>query len=290
MKQVSDIPFSKDDAHAFLPWVIGIMACLATLLLCLGITVGGWIVDRHDTYTNSFTVNIPADTDNLSDKAPKIKDALQKLPGVILVSQVSERKLRDMLAPWLGNSDAADNLPLPMVFDVAVEKTAAIDYKSLQNKMASIAQGTEVDGHERWLNSFSDFSAAMRSMMNVLAALIVGGLALIIAFASRAALKLHARTVQLLHSIGAEDSYITHQFQRDAFLLTLRGTVPGCLFAGVAYWLSGFYVSSLKSTVLPSLAMGGTHILLLLVMPIACASVAWIAARLSIIQQLKHRL
>ena len=43
-------------------------------------------------------------------------------------------------------------------------------------------------------------------------------------YVSRAALKLHSRTVSLLHSIGAEDHYITWQFQQEAFLLVLKGT------------------------------------------------------------------
>src|SRR4051812_27690828 len=127
MKMKSDIYFSADDAHAFLPWVIGIMACMATLLLCLGITVGGWIIDRNGSYANSFTVNIPFTVDDLPAKAVSVKKALDSMPGILHVSQIDEEKLRDMLKPWLGNNESVSALPLPAVFEVTTDTAAYID-------------------------------------------------------------------------------------------------------------------------------------------------------------------
>ncbi len=286
----SDIPFAADDAHTFLPWIICVMACMAALLLCLGLTAGSWITDRHDTYTNRFTVNIPATTDDLPAKISKIGSILEKYPGVTGVAPVSETHLREMLKPWLGNSDAIEGLPLPAVFDVTMDGITPIDYKALQIRLGTIAAGTEVDAHERWVASFASFSSVTQYTIAVLATFIIGALGLMIAFTSRTALKLHARTVQLLHSIGAEDGYIARQFQLEAFLLTLRGTAPGCLAAGLIYWTVGWYLASLHATMLPSMAMNVSHFLLLLLMPLICGGVAWAAARVSVIRQLQRSL
>lgn len=281
----SDIPFDADDAHAFLPWVIGIMVCLATLLLCLELTVGSWIIDRSATYANSFTVNVPATGDTDFDK---IKKVLKETPGVAGVTPVSDAKLREMLKPWLGSSEAVTQLQLPVVIDVTLAEGASPDLKEIESALARIAPGTEIDAHERWIESFARFSATIRWLITALAALIIGGLALMIASTSRAALKLHSRTVQLLHSIGAEDQYITRQFQREAFLMTLRGTVPGCLLAGLAYWGIGRYTASLQAAVLPALEVTPSHLLLVLLMPLACGLVAWMAARVSVLRQLQR--
>lgn len=286
----SDIPFDADDSHAFLPWVIGIMACMAALLLCLGLTMGSWIVDRHHSYTDSFTVNIPASTDDMTAKVESIKGSLRQWPGVGAVSQVSDAALHNMLEPWLGNSAAAASLPLPVVLDVAIDRETTLNYKDLQAKLETTVPGVEVDAHERWIANFMGFSAAMQGVLGTLATLLVGSLALMIAFTSRAALKLHAKTVQLLHSIGAEDRYITRQFQQEACLLALRGALPGCAAAGIAYWIGGRYIASLQASLLPSLAMSLSHVALLLMMPLACAMIAWVAARLSVIKQLQRML
>ena len=284
----SDIHFAGDDAHAFLPWIIGIMACMATLLLCLGVTVGSWVVDHSEDYANSFTVNVPSSIEDLSDKLPKVLDTLQKAPGVTNVKQVSEEKLRDMLKPWLGSGLDAGALPLPFVFDVTTAPGTKLDYKRVQTILDVIAEGTQVDSHEAWVGNFISFSAALRSVMTALAVLIIGGLALMIAFTSRASLKLHARTVNLLHSIGAEDNYIMGQFQREALLVTLRGTLPGCIAAGLCYWGAGLYMVSLQSPILPSFSMRLAHVLLLAAMPIACGIISIIAARISVIKQLER--
>jgi len=284
----SDIYFAGDDSHAFLPWIIGIMAGMATLLLCLGVTVGSWAIDNSDSYANSFTVNIPSSSDNLSEKLPKIFDKLKKTPGVTNVIQVSEAKLRSMLGPWLGEGVDVTVLPLPFVFDVTTSGEVKMDYKKLQADLNTIVDGAEVDSHEAWVLNFIHFSMALRSVMAALAIMIIGGLALMIAFTSRASLKLHARTVNLLHSIGAEDGYIMRQFQWEALLVTLRGTIPGCIVAGIAYWGAGFYMASLQSTVIPPFAIRPTHLALLAAMPLACGIVSIMAARISVIKQLQR--
>ncbi|NBO18007.1 MAG: FtsX-like permease family protein [Proteobacteria bacterium] len=235
----TDIHFSGDDAHAFLPWVVGIMACIATLMLCFGITVGGWIVDRGGSYANNFTVNIPSLIEDLPQKTVKIMETLEKTPGVASVKQESEESLRDMLKPWLGSGTAVEALPLPIVVEVIVREDAEINTDALEKSLAAIAPGTELDTHEQWIANFMQFSSAVRSTMTLLASLVIFGLGLMIAFMCRASLKLHSRTVNLLHSIGAEDIYIARQFQSEACFVTLLGTVPGCIIAGVAYWLTG---------------------------------------------------
>jgi len=283
----TDIAFWNDDAHTFLPWVIGIMAAMATLMLCLGLSVGGWMADRGTSYSDSFTVNIPSSLD--TKKLPQITETLQKIEGVETITQVSEEKLRSLLKPWFGDSGEMSELPLPVVFDVTMKTNVKPDYKALQSTLTTIADGIEIDTREQWMQSFSQFSAALRTLLTILTIIILGGLALIIAFMSRAALKLHVRTVQLLHSIGAEDYYITRQFQREACLLTLRGTLPGCIAAGLTYWAAGMYLLSLQST-LPPLAMTRSHLLLLLAIPLACSAIAWMTARFSVIRQLQRTL
>jgi cell division transport system permease protein len=284
----TDIPFSGDDAHAFLPWVVGIMACLATLMLCLAISVGGWILDRGGSYTNSFTVNISATSDGVGDKLPAIENVLKDMDGVLIIKRESEDALRDLLRPWLGNSEALDALPLPVVYEVKVENAEAVDHPALQKKLDAILPGIEVDTHERWVESFSHFSSAVRTLMSILSALVISSLGLMIAFMCRASLKLHARTVNLLHSIGAADRYIMRQFQYEAMLVTLRGTIPGCLLAGLAYWGAGSYMATLQSALLPPFSMQGGHFLLMVLMPLACGGVAWLAARISVIKQLQR--
>lgn len=286
----SDIYFASDDSHRFLPWLMGIMVFLASLLLCLGVSVSGWVVEHNSSYVESFTVNIPADTEKLNDKLEKISVALSSIEGVENIKRVSDATLQDWLKPWLGNSSAFADLPLPVILEVSINTEQKINYEEISKIVGSIVPGAEVDAHELWVAAFNSFSGAVQSLMVILAILIIGGMAMMIAFTSRAALKLHAKTVQLLHSIGAEDRYITRQFQNEAFRLVMPGALGGAAVAGLAYLLAGIYIASLKTSIMPSLELTRGHTILLVAMPIACTLVAWVVSRITVTRQLERSL
>jgi cell division transport system permease protein len=289
----SDIAFSSDDSHRFLPWLIGMMVTLAALLLCYVVTINGWVVERHGNYANNFTVNIPvvdAEKPPSEEMIAAVIESLQKTKGVTTVNRLSNNTLQNMLVPWLGTSAVTSQLPLPVVIDVALAKGASINHRSLQESLSSFAPAVEVDAHETWVKAFLEFSFAVRSMLVVLSIIIIAAIILMIAFTSRASLHLHGKSVRLLHSIGAEDQYIAKQFQQEACFVTLRGALAGCAFAAASFWGIGFYLNSLENASIPSFDLSLPHIILLIATPVACAALAWVTARFSVLAQLRQML
>lgn len=283
-----DIPFSADDAHRFMPWLVGMMAGLATLFLSLGLSVDHWVSDRHVEYSRNFTVNIPA-SDNQAERVAKVQNVLSKTPGVLQVTQIPDFKLKEMLRPWLGNSPM-DDLPLPTVLDVTLTQNARLNPTGLQKGLSVLVPDIEVDAHERWMQTFSQFSSAIRTITFVLALLVICGMAMTVAFTSRAALKLHSKTVHLLHTIGAEDDYIMRQFQQEAVRITLPGAMAGVACAAILYSVVGKYIATLKLTLAPPLELSGLHFTLFILLPLFCAAAAWAVARISIALQLQRTL
>ena len=288
-----DIAFSSDDSHRFLPWLIGMMVALAALLLCFVVTINGWVIERNINYTNNITVNIPVlDSVHIpsDEEINRVIDVLQKSPGVAMVAIVEPEKLQKMLVPWLGESMAKADLPLPIVLDVTLKNGTTVDIPKLQAALSQLITGIEVDAHEAWVAAFVSFSTAIRSVITMFAALIVFSIGLMIAFTSRASLQLHSKAVHLLHSVGAEDRYIARQFQQEACSLTMRGAGAGCLISAIGFWAMGQYMQSLGNASIPSLAMGQMHFILLIVVAFSCGLVAWTTARISVMKQLKQML
>ncbi|MCE2927224.1 MAG: hypothetical protein LW823_06255 [Rickettsiales bacterium] len=288
----SDIHFAGDDSHRFLPWIMGIMIFMAAFLLCVGISVGQWVSARNDVLSDRFTVNIPASTEDLADKTKRIEDELMKLDQVQSVKRLSDDEMNELLKPWLGDVARSDKLPVPMVVEVDLMPDAAtrLDYKAIQHNLRTIAAGVEVDAQELWVQAFARFSGAIQQIVTVFASLIVSGLAMMIAFTSRAALKLHAKTVQLLHSVGAEDRYVTRQFQFESLRLTLPGALFGTLAAAIAFIGLCFFIASLDSAMMPALRFGASHALLLIAMPVLCLALSWGVARFTVMHQLERSL
>lgn len=289
----SDIAFSADDSHRFLPWLIGMMVALAALLLCFVITINGWVITSNGNYKNNITVNIPIQ--NYEQTPPdetvgKIIEILEKSNGIKSVERIEQKKLQEMLVPWLGDNSANSELPLPVVIDVTLKDGATVDTVKLQEALAQLAPNTEVDTHETWVAAFMSFSAAIRALITIFAVLIILAIGIMISFTSRASLHLHSKAVNLLHSIGAEDGYIARQFQKEACFLTLRGAGAGCVIAGISFWVIGRYMDSLGNSSIPALILSQNHMLLLIGVVFTCVAVAWLTASFSVMHQLKQML
>ena len=290
----ADIAFSSDDSHRFLPWLIGMMVLLAALLLCFVVTINGWVIDKNSNYSNNITVNIPTldgEKKQSDEVVGKIIGALQKYDGIEKVARVEQADLQKMLVPWLGENMAnTSEIPLPVVLDVTLRDGVTVDAQKLQTTLSQIAEGTEVDTHEAWVAAFVKFSAAIRAVMMLFAVLIIVVIALMIAFTSRASLHLHGKAVRLLHSIGAEDGYIARQFQQEACAITLRGAAAGCAIAAVGFFAMDYYMQSLGNSSIPSLAISALHFELLAAVAVICGLVAWLTARVAVMNQLKRML
>src|SRR3546814_8077793 len=66
-------------------------------------------------------------------------------------------------------------------------------------------------------------------MALVVVLLVVLAASIMVAFVPRMGLAAHQRSIELLHMIGAQDSYVARQFQNHALRLGLRGGLIGLL-------------------------------------------------------------
>ena len=282
----SDFTFANDDAHRFMPWHVGIMVALACLLLSLMLSLGQWAGGQKNGYENTLTLIVPGSLEHVDDKVEAVRKTLLNNPAVSKVTAVKEAELRAMLVPWIGKGDALSDVAVPIVLDVELHKKLDVD--ALQKTLSALAPGIEIDSHQHWVDTFATFTRIMQVLSGGLALVVLGAMAFIIMFSARASLHLHSRNVQLLHSIGAEDSYIAKQFQNEHFWLGLRGALPGAVIAMLAFWLLGMSVSHLDAPLLPNFHLTWAHIGLLVLMPIFSALIALCSTRFSVLRELRQ--
>lgn len=284
----SDFTFAKDDTHRFLPWHIGIMVALATLLLSLVISLSEWVGTHSQDYAGNVSVILPGSLDKLDDKTDQAKTLLSKQKSVATVAVVSEKNLRDMLTPWIGSGDALFDMALPVVLDVTLKKDSkAIDLKELARDLSAIDPTIEVDGNNSWAEVFASFIAILQGLAVLLVATILAAMTLMITFSTRASLHMHARTVNLLHAMGAEDAYIARQFEGEQFKIGLKAAACGTAAAALAYFALSRTVASIKTPVLPAFDFMAPHMIMMLAMPLTCALIVLLATRYSVLAQLK---
>ena len=279
-----DIALSRDGTGEFLPWIIALMVYLTTLILASGFTLNHTITTSHSAQLESFSLHLP----HLEkDAADKVLSIVRNSFGVKEASITSNEKLKELVAPWFGKSDALDNLPLPVIIEVKLAKDAAFDYENLKKKIHEITPNVQIDDHKKWLEQFAGFIEVIKLGLFAIALVIISATSFIVIFACKTSLRIHRNTVNLLHRLGAVDAYIAKQFQNYAAFLTLKGAFIGSGLAGAT--LVGLHImaQTIKSPLFPSFAFSLQHWLLIFLMPIFMSFLALVSARLSVLNNLR---
>jgi cell division transport system permease protein len=281
----ADLPFERDQATRFVPWIVALMVFLGALALAAATAVGG-AIDRWDTsLTGRITVQVPADEARPKALA-QLVDTLTKTPGIATAQALSAEATRALVEPWLGTLDADLELPLPAVIDVETEAGATFDVNLLASRLTKITPGVIVDDHRVWLLQLIRVARTVEWIAFAILGLI--GLTAIAAviFATRSGLAVHAAIINLLHVMGARDAYIAGQFQMQAMMLGIRGSVIGSVAAIIVLVLLTAMSAGIDVALLPSATLSPTQWPLLIIVPVAAVIIAMATARLTVLRAL----
>lgn len=283
-----DIPFARDEANRFLPWIVAFMACLTGLMLAASLSLGTVMHQMNGDYLNSFTIQIPrttADTLDADDITANIRDN----DWAEEVREIKREEMQALIEPWLGSAEAVDTLPLPLLIEVKIREDAEVDLAALERRLQQVAEGAEIDDYKQWMTKFSRFSSGVQYTVFVLAMLIILTTLAIVVLAAKTALRLHQQTVEVLYNIGAQDDYIASQFQQNAMRVVLRGAAIGSMVAALVFWSSQRVTLALESPILPVFAFTPAHGVLFVVLPLVTALAALFSTRFAVLALLKRK-
>lgn len=299
----TDLHLERDSLGQFLPWLIAFMVYLSILALA-GMLVLDDIARRWDKgISGTLTVQVaPSQSSEVTSGATQkdgkddnsrfqaILDLLNTTPGVAWAKNFNKDKVLELLEPWLGKGAIMADLPLPKLIDVELEKGAAIDIAALEIRLRAIAPSAVVDDHSVWLGHLVNLIQTVWVL--ALAVLVFIALATTgtVIFATRTGLAIHHEAIEVLHLIGAQDSYIARQFASRALMLGLRGGVMGLILAAPTLWGIGSIARSLHSGYFPEFSLGLVHWGILGSTPILVALIAMISARLTVMKTLTRML
>jgi cell division transport system permease protein len=281
-----DLPLRRDASGRFLPWIIALMVYLAAMggvgLIWLADTLGRW----DASLASALTLQVPPDTSQ-----PRIDmavGALRQTKGVVAARLLQPDETAKLLEPWLGNTVATGDLPLPRLIDVQVDPRAAIDYTALRKQLDSIAPNAQLDNNRGWLVDVREFALRVEGVITAGVVVVTVLIITIIVFAARIGLAIHRSVIELLHLLGAQDSYIARQFQVHALTLGLRGGIIGAAAAALTVVILGpaGHVLELPVPIATYGILDWRVWLLLAVAGIAAGAIAMVTARITVLRQL----
>jgi len=289
-----DLPFRRDQASRFLPWLIALMVYLAALAVAVAAVLGSAAEAWRNDLAGNVTVEIPpvlhsSDAAEATEaRVAKALDILRAMPGVRSAEPIPATDGLRLLEPWLGAGDIAIDLPLPRLVDLRLDPGAAGDAAAIAEALESVAPSVRVDDHGRWIGRLLGLVRSIEAIALAIVLLIAAAGVLTVVFVTRTGLAVHNDVIEVLHLIGARDGYIAGQFQRHAVGQSARGALAGTVLALATLALVHQASAGPALPLVPPLRLGLAGWAALAAVPLAALTIAALTARMTVLRALER--
>jgi cell division transport system permease protein len=156
----------------------------------------------------------------------------QASPGVRSAVPLSADDAHALLEPWLGQGLDLSALPVPRIVVLRLGEEARSDLPRLALRLKIDVPGASVDDHAPWLDRLGGLTAGLSVFSLVVVALALLACAGAVGFAVEGVVATHREVVEVLHFVGARDTFLQQLFSRRFARHGLIGAAFGSLPAG----------------------------------------------------------
>jgi cell division transport system permease protein len=229
--------------------VIAIMSFLAALTVGAVQIVHSKTAEWRADVTREVTIQIrPVEGQNFEDDIRKAVEIAKKNSDVVEAHAYSKEESEKLLEPWLGAGIDLGALPVPRLIRVRVQSTPGSGLADLRKALSENVSNASLDDHRSWTGRIAAISNTVAFTGVALLGLVLIATILSVSFATRGAVAANRAVVEVLHFIGARDSYVANAFQRHFLIVGLKGSAIGGALAGLLFSMSqlaGDFVSAL---------------------------------------------
>jgi len=269
--------------------VVAIMTFLASITTGAVLLISASAAEWQSDVASEITIQVrPLPGRDIERDTAAVVDAIRAEPGIVEVRPFSKDESARLLEPWLGTGLSLDQLPVPRVIIARVQPGTALDLAALRVRATRAAPGASVDDHRAWIERMRSMTGATVFAGIGILALVIVATIISVSFATRGAMSANRPIVEVLHFVGAGDSYIANHFLRHFLRLGLEGGVIGGGAAMLAFgfsesiagWFSGTPVGDQFAALLGTFSLRPSGYLVLAIQAVAIAAItAWASRR-----------
>lgn len=281
----TDLPLSSDVSARFLPWILGCMVYLAALALVATLAADRMAQRWRADLTGTFSVQIPpgAVAGDRDAELRRAVDAIAAMPEVATVRAIGDAEKARLLEPWLGAGGLPEGVRLPDLVVIELRPDAVLAGSAILAQIADIVPQATIDDHARWQGDMLAFTRSIKLLALIIIGLIATATVTTVIFVTKTGLSIHRRVIEIVHLVGAHDSYIARQFLSHGLRLGLIGGIGGVALAGLTLVGIDRVLGETQTTLLPRLTLDAGQWLALALVPIAVGVVAMMTAHLTVL-------
>jgi cell division transport system permease protein len=220
--------------------VVAIMSYLACLTVGAVALVHDAASSWRSDVSREVTIQIrPSDGADMGAAVDRAVALAEAMPGVGRVSALSAAETKALLEPWLGSGVDLEALPVPRLVSVELAEPGRADLAKLAADLARDVKGASLDDHSAWSARLSSMASSVVLGGFAVLALVLLAMALSVVFATRAAMASNRQVVEVLHFVGAENAFVSREFERHFLMVGLKGGFAGGLAAVVTFLAIG---------------------------------------------------
>jgi cell division transport system permease protein len=277
--------------------VIAILTFLAALtagaVTMLASTASDWQADVG----REVTIQVrPVSGRDIEADLRAASSLAQSTTGIAEVRAYTKDESEKLIEPWLGSGLALGDLPIPRLIVVKLASGVTPDLATLRKSLAAQVPSASLDDHRGWIDRMRTMADTAVAVGIAILALVIIVTVLSVTFATRGAMATNSAIVEVLHYVGATDSFISGQFQRHFLLLGLKGGAIGgglaiALFgiiAAINVWFSGTPSGDEAAALFGTFSVSITGYVVILALIVLMAVVTALVSRRTVNRTLNH--
>lgn len=268
--------------------VVAIMTFLAALTTGVAMLVVSAASDWQSDVGREVTIQVrPAPGRDVDADVRVAVEIARAAAGIADVRAYTKDESAKLVEPWLGAGLVLDDLPIPRLIVVKLSPGVRPDFAALRRTLAARVPTSSLDDHRRWIDRMRTMAGTAVVAGIAVLALVWVVTVLSVTFATRGTMATNRPIVEVLHYVGATDSFVSGQFQRHFLILGFKGGAIGggaaiLLFAIVEAantWLAGTPGGDEIAGLFGILSIGVTGYLAILLQIVFMALVTAFASR-----------
>ncbi len=224
---------------------------IAIMTFLSGVTLGGVVLVQKSAIAWSsdvgreMTIQIrPVEGEVMESNLRTAVALAEATLGVAAAHALTLEDSQKLLEPWLGAGLDLTAIDIPRLVVVELADPAEADIAKLQRDLQAV-QGASLDTHAAWRQQLNVMAGTIVASGLLVLSLIVVATVLAIVFATRGTMASNREIVDVLHFIGASNSFIAGEFQGRFLTIGFRGGIIGGLGALVFFLLVGVAAGSM---------------------------------------------
>ena len=202
------MPQSTISARALFA-VVAIMTFLASLTLGAAVLVRSVANDWQSDVSREVTIQIrPTAGRDIEADIARAAAIARTIPGIGEVRPYSKDETARLLEPWLGTGLRLDDLPVPRIIVVRIAPRSRPDLPQLRAALDTEVPSASLDDHRGFVLQMRTMARAAILVAAGVLALVLIATVLSVTFATRAAMATNRPVIEVLHLIGAKNSFI----------------------------------------------------------------------------------